>query len=103
MRYARRPLPLPSPIANGNGSTVVVKNWIDKYVFATAGTRSYSIAIEYTIDGTNWHELVAASAGAIAPTALPQPAVGVRAVVSSYVSETAAPDVIVAGRNAVTY
>lgn len=103
MRTDRLPIPLPSPIANGNGASVRVSDLIDKYVEIHGGDYSYSIAVEYSLDGEQWHVLVDATGDAVTPTEFPQPAFFVRAVVSSFTSQTTAPTINLVGRNAQTH
>lgn len=103
MRHEKHAIALPTPIANGNGPAKDCRNLIDKMVQIQGGTRDYSIALEFSIDnGTTWFSLVPAAAAAVAPTDFLQAATHVRAVVSAFVSETAAPAITLAGRNAET-
>jgi len=104
MRHEQHTIPLPSPIANGNGAPVPIHNLTQVFVEVYGGTRSYTIEIQYSLDGISWQQLVAPAAGAIfepldTTLGFPIPAAYLRAVVASFVSETAAPTCILVGRN----
>ena len=103
MRHESHTLPLPSPVANGGGDAVPIKNLLDKYIQVQGGTYSFSIALQYSLDGgTTWHDLVAATGSAVEPTDFPQPATHARVLVSSYTSVTTSPTITLVGRNAET-
>jgi len=100
MRLDQFDLSTPDPTANGNGASQNCRNLIDKYISIQGGTYVFSIQIVWTMDnGDTWQELIAATASAVAATAFPQSATHVRAVVSSFTSETTPPVIRLVGRN----
>lgn len=103
MRHEGHKIRLPSPIGNGNGDAKDCRNLIDKMVQIKGGTRVYDIALEFSIDNTvTWEVLVAAASADVTATDFPQSATHIRAVVSSFTSETAPPVITLTGRNAET-
>lgn len=78
-------LPLPDPIADGNGGAVLVEAYRDKLVQVT-GTFTATVTIQGSLDGSNW---VAVTDGAFTGPGFVEIAPAfkyLRAVVSGYAS-----------------
>ncbi len=85
MRFEKFAVALPSPVGNGQGAPLSVSEYIDKWV-QIGGTFTATVAIQGTIDGTNWFELASSAIPTIVE--IPQTVQSIRSSISGFVANT---------------